>query len=510
MKLISALQMREIDHYTIENLGISGVSLMSNAAEQLAKVAMEFIPTNGKVAIFCGTGNNGGDGIGAAAYLLEKGIPVRTFLVAENDNAETDILTSDSKEMLNRLLEQNGSLELYSQSSDLSDYLNTCAVVIDAIFGVGLNSNLRTNTLSAVNAINNSGATIISADIPSGVHADSGSILGDSVNADVTVTFTLGKPGLFVEPGCTKSGDIRICNIGIPNDVIERTSTNKYVATANDIHLPHRRKDTHKGNYGRALIIAGSIGYTGAPSLASKAASKIGAGLVSLGAPEPIYQILATKLTEEMPFPLPSDTKGRLTANAASEILRRAENSDVCLIGPGLGNSDDLTELVSSVTRLSETSIILDADGLNAISGNTDILRQANCPLILTPHMGEFVRLGGKLDGNRIKSATDFAIEYGCILVLKGHRTITALPNGTAYVNTTGGPAMAKGGTGDVLAGMIAALIAQKFPAVHATITAVYLHGLAGDMCAKKLGEYSVLASDIIDMLPEAIKIVVK
>jgi len=380
-----------------------------------------------------------------------------------------------------------------------------------------------------------------------------------------------------------------------------------YAAVPGDIHLPRRRLDTHKGDYGRALIIAGSTGYTGAPALAARAASKMGTGLVSLGVPKSIYNILAVKLDEEMPFPLPDDNNGRLVGNAASEILRRAKQSDVCLIGPGLGISDDISELVQSIVRISETPIVIDADGLNAIAGNIDILNQATCPLILTPHTGEFERLGGKLadtstiagddyynpeefsindnfdtDGDytaedsinpgkhadhggmlddsfldddffdddifddnsydeiiisdsminsnndplddpiipiqhkkprrvksnptdRLRAAREFASKHGCILVLKGHRTIVALPNGVAYVNTTGGPAMAKGGTGDVLAGMIAALIAQKLPIVHAVASAVYIHGLVGDMCAAEYGDYSVLASDLIAMLPRAI-----
>jgi len=238
----------------------------------------------------------------------------------------------------------------------------------------------------------------------------------------------------------------------------------------------------------------------------------MGAGLVYMGVPKSIYEIMAVKLDEEMPFPLPDDEKGRLTANSASEILRRAGKCDVCLIGPGLGMSDGITELVQSITRIVETPLILDADGLNAISSNIDILNQAVCPLILTPHPGEFERLSGSLSSgrsDRLRASCEFASKYGCILVLKGHRTIVALPNGTAYVNTTGGPAMAKGGTGDVLAGMIASLIVQKLPIVHAVAAAVYIHGLSGDMSAEELGEYSVTASDIINMLPKAMKTVI-
>ena len=273
-----------------------------------------------------------------------------------------------------------------------------------------------------------------------------------------------------------------------------------------DIHLPRRQPDSHKGDYGRCLIIAGSVGYTGAPALCARAASRMGAGLVFLGVPESIYSIMAAKLDEEMPFPLPDDSGGRLAAGAANEILRRSEECDAVLIGPGLGMSPGIVELVEALLQNVKAPVVLDADALNAIAGNSDVLRTAACPLILTPHPGEFARLGGDLSGrDRLGVARDFAQSHGCVLVLKGHKTITALPDGTAYINTTGGPAMAKGGSGDVLAGMIAALAGQKFPIKDAATAAVYLHGLAGDLCAVEYGEYSVTASDITAMLPKAI-----
>jgi len=546
MKLLTVEEIREIDRVSIEEHGIPGTTLMSNAAKHLAETAMKHIKEDCHVAIFCGTGNNGGDGIGAAAYLLEKGISIRTILIGDKDN-----LTPDSEVMLERLESLGGFLEPYSPSADLVDFLSESSVVIDAIFGVGLNADLRGDALSAVSVINSSRSFVIAADIPTGVHADTGAILGDAVKADITVTFSFAKPGHFVEPGCIYCGELIVCDIGIPRSVLDKTVSHTYAAMPGDIILPRRRRDTHKGDYGRALIVAGSVGYTGAPALSARATTKTGAGLVSLGVPKSIYDILAVKLDEEMPFPLPDDKNGQLIANAAGETLRRVKQSDVCLIGPGLGLSDGISELVQSIIHLSETPIVLDADGLNAIVNNVDVLNQATCPLVLTPHFGEFERLCGglskedaidtdvlnevqkvmlsdKQDNNtqagcancaeepvkeppidRLRIACEFASKYGCILVLKGHRTIIALPNGIAYVNTTGGPAMAKGGTGDVLAGMITALIAQNLPIVHAVVAAVYIHGLAGDMCAEQLGEYCVTATDIINMLPQAMKEIV-
>jgi len=498
--------MREMDRYVIEDLHISGTFLMTNAAEHIAVAALEHISLGGCAAVFCGTGNNGGDGIGAAVWLMEKGVPVRVFLIGSEDK-----LTYDSKEMHRRLIALGGSLESFIATDDLECFLNSCDVIIDAIFGIGLNSKLSGDALLAVGIINASRARVVSADIPSGVHADTGAILGDAVWADITVTFSLAKPGHFVEPGCIRRGELRVRDIGIPRDIVDGAVSQVFAALPENIYLPRRRPDSHKGNYGRLLIVAGSVGYTGAPALSARAASRMGAGLVYLGVPEPIYEIMAAKLDEEMPFPLPGDKHGRFAANAAGELLRRAGDCEVCLIGPGLGSSPEITELVLSAIRIVKTPIVLDADGINAISKNVDIIDQAACPLILTPHPGEFLRLGGDLSsGNRLSAARTFAMKHGCVLVLKGHSTITAMPDGTSYVNTTGGPAMAKGGSGDVLAGMIAALIGQMLPVKEAVTAAVYIHGLAGDMCAAESGDYSVTAGDIVSMLPKAVKSIVR
>ena len=502
MKLCYSAQMREIDRHAIEDLGISGVDLMSKAAEHLAAAAMEKLPPGGLAAVFCGTGNNGGDGIGAAAYMLKNGVHIRVFLIGDPEK-----MTADSEEMLHRLNALGGTIERFEASDELREYSHGCDVIIDAMFGIGLNSGLRGDALQAAQIINASRAFVISADIPSGVDADTGAVLSQSVAADMTITFSLAKPGHFIEPGCASCGQLRVCDIGIPRKVIDETESGVFAVMPESITLPERRPDSHKGDYGRCFIVAGSVGYTGAPALSARAASRMGAGLVFLGVPETIYDILAAKLDEEMPFPLPDDKNGQISANAAGKILSRAGQSDVFLFGPGLGQSPEISELTASAIQLISVPTILDADGINAIAAKAGILRNAACPLILTPHPGEFARLGGGSlpAADRLGAARLFAREHGCVLVLKGHRTITAMPDGTAYINTTGGPAMAKAGCGDVLAGMIAALVGQKFLIKDAVLIAVYLHGLAGDMCAARYGEYSVTAGDIVSMLPKAI-----
>lgn len=273
----------------------------------------------------------------------------------------------------------------------------------------------------------------------------------------------------------------------------------------NNIHLPARKPDAHKGNFGRVLIISGSMGYTGAPSFASHAAVRSGAGLVFLGVPEKIYAIEAVKNNEAMAFPLPCDEKGRLSQKAIPEILERLDKCDLCLIGPGLGLSEDTFKIVYSVIEASRVPLIIDADGITAVANSIDSLRRANCPIVLTPHEGEFLRLGGSLELGRENAARSFAEKYGVTLVLKGHGTVIAHPDGDAFINETGNPGMAKGGSGDVLAGMMAGLIPQ-LGFKEGISAAVYYHGLAGDRARDKFGEYAMTPSDIIDCLGDVLR----
>ncbi len=270
--------------------------------------------------------------------------------------------------------------------------------------------------------------------------------------------------------------------------------------------LPKRRPDSHKGDYGRALLICGGVGYSGAAFFAAEAAVRSGAGLVYLGVPSDIYTISAVKCNEAMPFPLPSDDKGRLSCNASGEILERLKKCDVCLLGPGLGRSEGVSHIVSQVIKNCRVPLIIDADGINAVSENINILDEAACPIILTPHEGEFSRLGGSLYLGREQSASLFARNHKCTLVLKGHGTVIAFEDGSVLRNTTGNPGMAKGGSGDVLAGILTALIGQGISIRKACAAAVWLHGRAGDISKASLGEYSMTPTDLIYALPKAFR----
>jgi len=278
-------------------------------------------------------------------------------------------------------------------------------VIIDAMFGIGLNKPLRELALRAVALINASGLPVVAADIASGVEADTGRILGSAVNADVTVTFSRAKPGHLVEPGCTCCGRLVIADIGIPEDIVAESGVNVFGLEAADARLPKRGALAHKGNFGRLLIVGGSVGYTGAPNLCARAAVRAGAGLVYLGVPYDIYDICAVKNDEAMPFPLACDGAGRLALSARDVILDRLEGCDCAVLGPGLGRSAELTELVCSAVRQSRRPLVIDADGLFAVSQDLGCLRDACCPIVLTPHEGEFARMGGRLTGDRVADA---------------------------------------------------------------------------------------------------------
>ena len=499
MKLADSAQMKALDSHAINDLGIPSTLLMRNAADGLL-AAVDRAPS-GPVVILCGHGNNGGDGLCAAAGLLLRGRAVRVFFVGDPAR-----LTQDSREMLRRLEEVGGRAERYADTQDAADCIAGAAVIIDAMLGTGLNSPLRGSVLSAVHAINSSSAYIIAADMPTGISADTGAVLGEAVRADETVTFSLPKIGQYTEPGCVYCGHVTVWDIGIPAEAQEAVPCSVSAVTRADLSLPSRDPLAHKGSFGRDLILAGSVGYTGAPVMAAEAAQRTGAGLVYLAVPDSVYSIVAIKCTEVMPQPVPCDGEGVVSWGARDYLRGMLNTCQAVLAGPGLGRGYELTSLIELLIRESEIPVVLDADALNAIAEDPSVLREARAPVIITPHPGEFARLGGSTEKGRLSGAVSFAREYGCIVVLKGHRTITALPDGRAFLNTTGGPAMAKAGSGDVLAGMITALLGQGTDPWLAAVAAVWLHGRAGDLCAKAMGEYSVTASDLISAISPAMK----
>lgn len=496
MFLSSSEKMRGADNTAIFERGISSLWLMENAAAHVAQRAYEYVKDGGVAYIFCGSGNNGGDGVAAALWLREKGIPVRCFLTGSREK-----MTADTAEMARRLESSGGELEDFCAGIDFE----SPGVIIDAMFGIGLNKPLRGKALEAVKLINASGVPVVSADIASGIEADTGRVMGEAVYATETVTFSLGKPGHFTEPGNVHSGKLHIVDIGIPSELVENAKIPVRAIMDGEVSLPRRDPLSHKGDHGKILIVAGSSEYCGAPNMCSLAAVRSGAGLVYLGVPETIHTICAIKNTEAMPFALACDGDGRLSVKALSKIKEKLQNCSVCILGPGMGRSEGTAALVRDILSFYGGTLVADADALWAISLDKSLLKVSPANIVLTPHGGEAKLLGIDWERGRIQAARDFALEYGCTAVLKGHRTVAAYPDGDVSISTHGNAGMAKGGSGDVLAGILGAMLGQ-FEHKKAVDTALHLHALAGDMACEQYGEYAMTAGDIIAALADAEK----
>lgn len=508
MRIATAQQMRELDRAAIQDRGCPSLALMERAAQGVVRaVRCTAGKPRGRCAVFCGTGNNGGDGLAAARLLHQGGWEVRVYL-----SGSWDKLTADAAEMARRLTQLGVAPRPYPAGDEL-ELLRWCArcdAFVDALFGIGLTREITGAYRLPILLMNRfSRIPTVSADIPSGVQADTGRVLGAAVEAAATVTFTLPKAGHFVGRGGVCTGALTVWPIGIPQDLTDSLYCPAQAVDGAMVRsmLPRRDPMAHKGDFGRLHIIGGSTGYTGAPVLAAQGALRSGAGLVSLSVPESIYPITAGHCLEAMPSPLSVGPDGTLDQRGISQALRALEGKDVCLIGPGLGRSPGAEALVRRVLEESPLPMVLDADGLNAAAAHIDSLdARRDRVTVLTPHDGEFARLGGGLShGDRLRAALNFARAHGCVLVLKGRGTVTAFPDGRAFVNTTGNCGMAKGGSGDILAGIIASLLAQGLPPERAVPAAVWLHGRAGDLAAAERGTYGMLPSDLTQYIPAAI-----
>ena len=488
MELSDAKRMKEADRTAIEDRGIDSLLLMERAAGFVCEAAEAYLGERRTAAVFCGPGNNGGDGVAAARLLRGRGVETRVWLVGDRNK-----MTADTRAMERRLIEAGGLLEDFDpDDAETTEWTARAGVIVDALFGVGLSRPLTGDALAAVRLVNAARAPVVAADIASGVSADTGRVLGEAVMADCTVTFSRAKPGHFVEPGCVHAGKLRVVDIGIPRDLVQDSGCGVYAVHAEDLRLPRRPRMSHKGDFGKLLILGGCVGYTGAPSLCAQAAVRAGAGLVYLGVPADIYAITAVKNDEAMPFPRTEES-----------VAERLDQCGVCVIGPGMGRSADTQALTEQVLASFRGPVVADADALWVLSRKPELLDAAEASVVLTPHEGEFARLLGRPVEDRLNDALGFAEEHGCVVVLKGHRTICAFPDRTAYVIDAGNPGMAKGGSGDVLAGVLGAMLGQ-FPLRPAVVTACWLHARAGDLAAARLGEYAVKAGDIIEELPAA------
>ena len=514
MKVVTAAEMRQIDQDTIEGIGIPGIVLMETAGSAIVRAIEQYYPTCQRIGIFVGKGNNGGDGLVIARQLAHAGRDVHLLLVSPPDS-----FTGEAA--INLQIAKNLGLPIEAILTDAEFKSNThianCELFVDAILGTGLRGTVRDPMATVINTINDLAIPILSVDLPSGLDADTGNPLGTCVAADTTVTIGLPKRGLLVHPGAELAGKLEIVDIGFPEQVVEAQGIKvswTTTAQASQWVLP-RPASSHKGTYGRVLVVAGSTGMTGAAALASEAALRTGAGLVTLAIPKSLNPILEGLLPEVMSLPLPETEVGSLSASAASAILEFAEKTkSVLAIGPGLSQHPDTVALVHQLVRENreqklDRRMVVDADGLNALSQAPEIISLLDSEAVLTPHPGEMSRLTStsvpSLEADRIGTAQRFASEHNLTLVFKGAPTVTGLPNGDVWINSTGNSGMATGGMGDVLTGIIAGLMAQGHSSETAAVLGVYIHGLAGDIAADALGRHGLIASDVLKAVPRAI-----
>lgn len=508
MKLVTAKEMKALDVQAQNDYAMPGILLMDNAAQAVAEAVHEALTAleGERVVIFCGGGNNGGDGLGAARWLQSYGVSVRAFIVG----VTLDAVQGDAALELAMFTKAGGRVEALSTEDDwvLAELAASKAdVLVDALLGTGFHGELEGDVLRACELLNKSEKYILAVDVPTGVNADNGAVSENAVRADHTVTMALVKTGLLLYPGREYCGDIELADISMPVKLVEEYQSDKYRLTDEIVRelLPLRKANAHKGDAGRVVICAGSPGYTGAAALASDAAVKAGAGLVSLYTPLSSRDMLAIKLTEVMVHGLLERMPGILGGGAASDVASSAEAADVLAIGPGLGTSESTQEAVRTILQKITTPVVIDADALTALAGHTEILAAMQAQKVLTPHPGEMARLTGleiaEIEADRINIAKKYAEQWQAIVVLKGAPTVIGCPNGTVYVNSTGNSSLATGGSGDVLTGIIAGLAAQEISLQEAAICGVYLHGLAAELTGIDIG---LAAGELAALLPQA------
>ena len=510
MIVITSQEMRQLDHRTVEDFHVPISALMENAGLRLVEeIEKRWGPVSGKtIAVIAGKGNNGGDGLVAARHLRDRSAQASVYLTVSPESIQ-----GEARKNLDRFRLSSGPIHLLHEKGhvDLAAELSKSDLIIDALLGTGLSSTVSGLTADTITAINTSGKPVLAVDIPSGIHGDTGHVMGVAVKAVVTVTFALPKRGLLMGAGVEHAGQISVCDIGIPQDLIRQIPSKLHWQTSSEIALllKHRAMNSHKGSFGHVLVIAGSAGKGGAAVMASLSALRVGAGVVTLAIPSGLEAALPDRPSEIMTLPLP-ETSDKTLGNAALEpLLKFSQDKNVAAIGPGLSTHPETTLMVHAlITRLS-IPMVIDADGLNALVGHLDLLKEARVPIVLTPHPGEMARLTGTssqtVQANRLDIASDFVRQHPVTLVLKGARTLIADQTGILTINSTGNPGMATAGTGDVLTGIIAGLIGQGYPPGIAAALGAYLHGLAGDMAAVDIGGIGLLAGDLIHRIPAAI-----
>jgi ADP-dependent NAD(P)H-hydrate dehydratase / NAD(P)H-hydrate epimerase len=495
-RALTAARMRAADQAAESRFGMPSPLLMENAGRCLADAARELGAPGGRYVVVCGPGNNGGDGLVAARFLHAAGLPVTLVLVGDREK-----LTPESKRNLHAL----GPSGIQPQPLGAVAEPRGGDVVVDALFGTGLTRAPAGEFAEAIQRMlrwRAAGAKVVAADLPSGLHTDTGEPFAPCVEADVTVTFGFLKQGQVLEPGATLCGELRCVDIGIPPQAVEpHPGTELFLVEEADARgaIAPRRSDTHKGSYGHVLVVAGSHGKSGAAAMSALGALRGGAGLVTVATRSEVVESVLGHAPEVMGWPL--ENRGPLGLADLEPLLEAAEKKDVLVLGPGLPRGPETTRLLGELLSRVDAPAVLDADALNAVATDLDVLRRARGPLVLTPHPGEMSRLTGvptkDLQKARVEVSRDFARTHGVTLVLKGARTLIAHADGTVYVNPTGNPGMASGGMGDVLSGVLGALLGQGLTLPVAAWTAVYAHGLSADLMVARRGRLGLIATDV-------------
>jgi ADP-dependent NAD(P)H-hydrate dehydratase / NAD(P)H-hydrate epimerase len=493
--LLDAEQQRAADGWAIES-GEPGIRLMERAGAGLVDELVKRVP-HGHVAVVCGKGNNGGDGLVVARRLRDLGRDVDVLMLAPGDQ-----LTGDARANFERL--PGAPAVAFSAPA-----LDAAAVIVDAILGTGFSGAPREPARSAIEAINEAGrrgAVVIACDVPSGVDASTGEVLGPAVRAELTTTFHAAKPGLWIAPGKDHAGEVEVVSIGIGAGAPVVPRLGLIDATVLN-EVPRRGRESTKFAVGAVLVCGGSLGLTGAPCLASEAAQRAGAGYVTALIPASLNLVFEQRLLEAMSVPLP-DAAGALRPDALDEILKRCERAGALVLGPGIGRAQPTQELVRAVAARAPVPLLLDADGLFAYSGRLSELSNRGAPIVMTPHAGELGRLlereSAEIDAHRLSAVREAASAARAIVVLKGDDTLVCAPDGRAAISRGGAAALATAGTGDVLSGVIGAYLSKRMDPFTAACAGVFVHARAGQLAAHEIGDEGVIASDVIGLLPRA------
>ena len=506
-RLASAAEMKAIDRRATAEWHIPGMALMENAGRAVVDaIARRFDGVNGRdFVVFCGRGNNGGDGFVIARLLKERGAHVTCLLLGSVAELE-----GDAKVHHDTLAAMGTPVRAVVSAEEIATLLSSCPIVVDAILGTGLTGTPRGIVADAIDRLRRSDCRVVSVDVPSGVDSDTGTTPGAAVAAELTVTMGLGKCGLYLYRGRALAGAIEIADIGFPAELLAGGRT--FLLDEAHIHtiMPVRAPDGHKGTFGTALLVAGSRGFSGAACLAGAAAVRSGCGLVRLAVPRGICNIVESNVLEATKAPMPETAGEALGLAALDELIELSRHADAVGIGPGIGTAPETQALMLELLPRLTRPVLIDADGLNNLAGRLDELALAKAPVILTPHPGEFSRLAGltpqQVNADRIGTSREFATRHHVTLVLKGASTVIAGPDGQVLVNPTGNSGLASGGTGDVLSGLLVGLLAQGMSPLDAAAAAAFLHGRAADIAVRQFTEYCLTASDVIDHLPAAFR----